>query len=328
MNTPQPVTELPMKLSLATMAEYSEARRRITAEAIGSLPHRITQPGFYDLTAAEYHADPICEPSLSSSVAAQVVLESPAHARLSHPRLNPDYEPRKASDAMEFGNAVHSLALGKGCEVARWDGSTWVPAEAKAFRAQAIAAGKIPLKINDHTRAQDCANALHRQLDEMGLGYVLTDGEPEKVIAWKEGEFWMRAMLDRWIPDRNLIVDIKTTGKSAHPQQAGRTARAMGYDIRSEFYLRGASKLTGIPARKGGLGFMFLFIETSAPYCLTPCFLDEESQARGRRMCGQAIDTWARCMEAKTWPGYATSAVEICTTGYGDMEAESEISAS
>lgn len=288
----------------------------------------ITAPGFYDLTAAEYHADPVCEPSLSSSVAAQVVLESPAHAFLSHPKLNPEYAPRAASDSMEFGSAVHSLSLGKGSEVAMWPGSTWVPAEARAFREQAYAEGKIPLKLHDHARAQDCANALHRQLKEMGLGYVLTEGAQEQVIAWKEGEYWMRAMLDNWHADRNLIVDIKTTGKSAHPQQAGRTARSMGYDIRSEFYLRGASKLTGIPARKGGLGFLFLFVETSKPFCVTPGFLDEESQARGRRLCGQAIDTWSRCMETKTWPGYTTSALEICTTGYGDMEAESEITAS
>ena len=51
-----------------------------------------------DISAEAYHADPAPEPSLSSSVAKILVNLSPAHARIAHPRLNPDYRPRSRAE--------------------------------------------------------------------------------------------------------------------------------------------------------------------------------------------------------------------------------------
>lgn len=291
----------------------------------------IDKPGFYDLTAAEYHADPVFVPSLSSSIAAEIVTRSPAHALLKHPRLVTAGEETagEETEAMGFGSVVHALALGKGSEFAVFDGDSWRGSYAIAFKACAKIAKQTPIKRADFTRAKECADALRAQLELYGLGYVLTDGEPEKVAVWQEGEQWCRAMFDRWIQSRNLIVDIKTTGKSAHPEKVARIITDMNYDLRSEFYLRGASKLTGIPARKGGLGYLFIFVETSAPYAVTPCFLDLALATRGRRRANEAIETWARCMERNEWPAYVNTAVEIAAPGWVDFEIEdSEITSS
>lgn len=304
------------------------------ADAVGILApssRLITSPGFYDLTAAEYHADPVCEPSLSSSLAVDLIVRSPAHARLRHPRLCDASEraDHEETDAMAFGTVVHSLLLGKGSKFSVWHGETWRGGEAQAFKASAEASGVTAIKCADFDRANAVANAARVQLADMGLGYLLTDGKSEQVAVWREGESWCRAMFDKWIPERDLIVDIKTTGKSAHPEKVAKLIAGMDYDMRSQFYLRGAAKLTGIPARKGGIGFMFLFVETAKPYCVTPCFLDEAFQARGTRRAAEAIDIWARCMESKTWPGYAEQAVEIAAPGWVDFEIEeTEIAAS
>jgi hypothetical protein len=291
----------------------------------------IDKPGFYEMPAADYHRDPVIAPSLSSSIAAELVVRSPAHARLKHPRLNPATEETATEEtaAMSFGSVVHELALGSGGGFALWSEETWRGKAAAEFREQAKLDGKTPIKAPDYERAIDAVKRLRDQLESMGLGYVLTEGKSEQVAVWKQGGQWCRAMFDRWIPERGEIWDIKTTGKSAHPEQVARIIPAMNYDLRSEFYLMGAEALTGKPAAHGGLGYQFLFVETTDPFCITPCFVDLALRQRGRRRANEAVATWARCMESGVWPGYVNGPVEIAAPGWVDFEIEdSEIAAS
>lgn len=285
------------------------------------------------MTAEEYHAD-CCEvPSLSSSIAAEIVAKSPAHARLKHPRITPpkpaeeDAEAPKKSPSLDLGSVVHELALKKGGGFAVWEQPTWRGAAAKEFREAAIKAGRTPIKrsgAKGFDAAENIVKRMKDQLARMDLGYVLEEGESEKVAVWKESEHWMRAMYDKWLPDRNLIVDIKTCGSDASPDKIAREVMRWNYDLRSQFYLRGAAKLTGIPARAGGLGYLFIFVETAPPYCITPCFLDATFQARGNMRAEQAIASWGRCMETGIWPGYVTQPIEIAAPGYVEFEIETD----
>lgn len=283
--------------------------------------------GIYDDVPAEfYHADELCvAPTLSSSIAVDLVTRSPAHARLRHPRLINDGAGAaefEVTDEMRFGSVAHELLLGKGGGFAIWEGDSWRGKDAIAFRDAALVEGKTPIKSADFRRAEMMCASVVRQLNAMGLGYILTEGKSEQVAVWQSGDHWNRAMFDRWIPERGEIWDIKTTGKSAHPDQVARTIPTMNYDMRSEFYLMGASAITGLPARKGGIGYQFLFVETTEPFCVTPCFLDLALRERGKRRAQEAIDTWARCMESGVWPGYTTGAQEITAPGWVDYEIE------
>lgn len=289
----------------------------------------ISQPGFYELTAAEYHADPCETPSLSSSLAATIITQSPAHARLKHPRLTSIKRAEEETEAMGFGSVVHELALGKGGGFAIYEGETWRSNDAKALREHAKAGGKTPIKRADFDRAEKLMVSVRAQLKSFGLEYILDEGKSEQVAIWRNGEHCLRAMFDNWIQERNLIVDIKITSKSAHPEQISRAIANMNYDLRSEFYLMGAEKLIGIPARKGGLGYIFLFVETEPPFSVVPCFLDDAYRARGKRRAQEAIDTWCRCMDSGEWPGYVNGPVEIAAPGWVDYELDdSEITTS
>jgi hypothetical protein len=279
--------------------------------------------GLHDgISSAQYHADPCVAPSLSSSIAAEVVTRSPIHARLKHPRFNPSRGVSGETESMAFGSVVHELALGRGGGFSVWDGETWRGNAAQDFKENALLSGQTPIKAADFNRANAVVAAVHRQLIDMGLGYVLEEGKSEQVAIWKRGNHWMRAMFDRWIPERREIWDIKTTGKSAHPEQISRIVPTMNYDLRSEFYLMGAEAVTGIPAKHGGLGYQFLFVETVEPYCVTPCFLDQPLRERGRRRATEAMDKWAECMESGIWPGYVNGAAEITAPGWVDYEIE------
>ena len=282
--------------------------------------------GIHDgIPASVYHADPCPSPSLSSSAAADLLARSPAHVRLHHPRFRTADGSRPADDetpAMAFGSVVHELALGKGGGFAVWTEETWRGKAAAEFRDSAVRAGQTPIKQADFDRAQAVVAAMRTQLDAMGLGYVLTEGKSEQVAVWKSGGQYCRAMFDRWLPERREIWDIKTTARSAHPDQIARLIPSMDYHTRSEFYLMGAEALTGLPSRAGGLGYQFLFVETSAPYCVTPCFLDLSLREHGRKRAQEAINIWSRCMETDNWPGYVSAPAEIAAPGWVNFEIE------
>jgi PDDEXK-like uncharacterized protein DUF3799 len=286
-----------------------------------SLPLRFGK-GFHTIPAAVYHADPCQKPSLSSSVAAQIVNFSPAHVKAEHPRLSKQPVREPATEGMSFGSVVHELLLHEGGGFAVFPGDSWRGKEAAEFKARADADGKTPIKKPDFERAQDLCKKVRRQLKAMRLDHVLTEGSSEVAAIWKDGPSWLRAMFDRWNPKRGEIWDIKTTASSAAPSQIAKLMPRWDYDLRSEFYLMGAEKLTSIPARKGGLSYCFLFIEVTPPFLITPCFLDPSLKARGRQRARQAIDLWGSCMKTGKWPGYTSKPVEIAAPGWVEFEIE------
>lgn len=283
----------------------------------------IAAPGFYDLPAKEYHADPCVIPSLSSSIAVDLIRRSPEHARLRHPRLC-EQKRDEANDSMNLGSIIHELLLGKGGGFAIFEGDSWRGKEAGAFWDNAISAGRTPIKRAEFDLAQELCSHVKEKIVEYGIGHIFSEGESEKVAIWKEGEQYARAMFDRWIPSRNEIWDIKTTGTCAHPDELKRHIASMDYAMRSEFYLRGASQLTGIPAIKGGLGYCFLFVETEPPFSVVPAYLGETFREYGRRKAQQAVDTWRRCMETNTWPSYVSQIVEVDAPAYIAYQLEDE----
>ena len=269
----------------------------------------ITQPGFYDLTAAEYHADPCETPSLSSSIAKILISQSPLHAFTKHPRFNKQVEAFSTSE-LEFGDVVHQLALGKGHGFAIWAGKSWAGKEAGAFWDAALAANKTPIKQADYDRAQAVVASLRKQLEAFGLNYVLDPltGTTEQVCVWKSGPTWMRAMFDRWIPNAREIWDIKTISRSAHPKAVASQIINMGYDLQAEFYKMGPNHLfRETPGYR--VDFGFIFVETSYPYACFPCRLNGEWKTIGISKASRAIAAWADCMESHKWPGYISDRV-------------------
>ena len=67
-------------------------------------------PGMYEMTAAEYHADPCIVPSLNSSTAKVFDAESALHAHHQHPRFGGYRKP--PSKIMNFGKMCHAILLG------------------------------------------------------------------------------------------------------------------------------------------------------------------------------------------------------------------------
>src|SRR5262245_43940260 len=73
-------------------------------------PRTISEPGIYQMTAAENHADVCPEPSLSAGLSKTLIDDSPRHAQNEHARLNPDRQDDEAQ-VLDIGTAAHALLL-------------------------------------------------------------------------------------------------------------------------------------------------------------------------------------------------------------------------
>lgn len=253
-----------------------------------------------EMSAADYHADPSDPPSLSSSIAHLLSSQSPAHAWVAHPKLNPDFQ-REDKGHYDVGTAAHALFLEGDAGVAIVDAPDWRTAAAKEARDQARANGKIPLLAGTFAGIEAMVVAAQRQLDTHAADPPLfTDGKPEQSLVWEElGGVICRARLDWLRDDFATIDDYKTTSKSANPEAYSRALFGIGGDIQAAFYIRGVEALTGrIPA------FRWAVQETSPPYALSVIAPGPDVLTIARKKVEHALALWRRCLASDHWPAY------------------------
>lgn len=259
------------------------------------------------MNEAEYHADPAPIPSLSSSCAKTLIDRSAMHAYAEHPRLG---GMRKAdTDEMDFGSLAHRILLGRGAEIAELQADSWRGGDAAKFWDKAKADKKIPCLSKDLVRAESMAGLIQAQMHDIGLGHVFRDqssmAHSEVAAFWQECDAWCRALFDRLIvtPDRIRVYDLKTMSQSAHPRACAARIASMGYDIQKSHYTRGLEVL--FPEYAGRIDFTFIFVETAAPFAITPVQLDGEWSAVGQSRWERALAKWQECTANNYWPGYA-----------------------
>src|SRR5207245_8942784 len=152
---------------------------------------------FLDVSAEQYHSDPCQQPSLSVSIATELILRSPLHAWQIHPRLGGLRRP--TTEAMSDGTLIHALLLGKGEDrIAVLDVENFRTKAAQEARDAAIAIGRAVVKATDYEEAKGIVETLKGRIAKYG---VVFDGLSEQVIEWHEpteedGDVLCRAMLD------------------------------------------------------------------------------------------------------------------------------------
>lgn len=262
----------------------------------------IDKPGLYEITAAEYHADPTPAPSLSSSIAKELLSTSPRHAWYAHPRLNAQHEDEH-DEKFDRGTAAHAYLLQGETGFELIDAPDFKTNAAKKARDLARLAGKLPLLKHRWDEVVAMAEAARYQLDHHeDRPRPLSGGKAEQTLVWQEGEIWCRARLDWLHDDHRVIDDLKTSAAAAEPDSwIRRQLFGMGYDIQAAFYLRGLKAVTGIDA-----AFRFVVLENFAPYGLCVVGLGPEALDLAERKVETAITRWRECLETGTWPGYPT----------------------
>lgn len=284
----------------------------------------ITEPGIYEMSAEQYHSDPCPEPSLSSSIIKLLIERSALHVWHAHPRLNPHHQPENKTE-FDVGSAAHKLLLGKGAELVTVDAKNYQTNAAKEARDAAYAAGKIPLLPHHREAVERMVTMARMQLDALDMPRrPFTDGLPERVLIWREGDVWCRAMLDWYADDGAFIDDLKTT-TNAEPNAFVRRLGDLGYDIQAAWYRRGAERLSGqVPE------FRFVCVEKDLPHALSVPGLKESDLHAADEKIDLALERWAWCRAHDRWPGYPSRPVTVEMTAsarfrWEDQKASEEL---
>ncbi len=276
----------------------------------------ITAPGAYsaDIVPIEaYHGGEICPgPSISATGLKLIANRSPLHY-WHQSALNPDREPQAEKRHFAIGKAVHdTLLLGD-----RWPSSYHVlpegfsraakvqQAEAIAAADAAIAAGKTTLSAADAATVQAMARSLRRNAFATA---ALSNGEPEVTLAWQDKEtgVWCRARPD-FLPRKRLIVPDVKTAADGSPEAFSRAISSFGYHIAAAHYMAGIEAIFGERPKH----WLHVVIETPAPHAVALYELPPEDIEIGEDIRRRALRTFADCLAADRWPGYAADIVPV-----------------
>jgi PDDEXK-like domain of unknown function (DUF3799) len=261
-------------------------------------------PGFhFDMSARDYFADPCPAPSLTQSVAKVLIDRSPAHARLRHPRLNPDlHEPFEYERALAIGNAAHKLLIGRGKEVCVIEADDFRTKEARATRDTTISQGYVPILAKHIKLARELVVVARAELDAIGLHRAFREGHGETVAVWQEHDLWLRSMIDWADVDADVYYDLKTTGRSAAPHAVPGVMADAGWPVQAAFQERGLDVID--PDRAGRRTFVFVMVENEPPYGVSVHEMSEAVLTIGRKQVDHAVSIWGACVRAGAWPGY------------------------
>lgn len=251
-----------------------------------------------EMPADKYHDDPCEHPSLSSSIAKILIMQSPLHAWHSHPRFNLNAR-QENKEAFDIGTAAHALLLeGEDC-MAVIDADDWRTKAAKAAREEAREAGKIPVLPHQKNAILKMVNAAHGAIAQCSdlSGIKLSDGLAERVILWQDDNIYLRARLDWVSNDRKLILDLKTTDTNASPETFSNQIARMNYDLQAAHYLE-ANDVEGAK-------FVFMVQEVTAPHAVSFVGVSPSMLELGQMKLWKAKEIWRECITKKEWPGYS-----------------------
>ncbi len=284
-----------------------------------------TEPGIYaNVPELDYHAD--CYPvSLSNSVLKVEMAQSLAHARLLHPRINPDHKP-KHSAAFDLGTSFHVLALQDEPKIEICDFSDWRKNEAKAVKAAAYALGRVPLLTHEYATVLDMCGEFNVQLGRLPQceGWFV-DGDTELTLCWDEPVLGTdhtiraRCRID-WTDGAGTFVDLKSTGLSAAPRDFSRAFFRLGYDIQAAWYSRGISRLYGAdnPA------FFFAVCETTAPFAVGAYGVSNAALGLANEKIDRALVRWDKALRSDEWPAYSSEIQYLGPTDWMIAQWEDE----
>lgn len=275
----------------------------------------ISEPGAYDLTDEQYHADPVVGGSLSSTGARTLVTSAPARYLWDREHGRPD------TRAFDHGRAAHRKVLGAGSDVVviagtGKDPNAWNTNDTKAAVAEARAAGLTPIRPADAETVEAMAAALRAHPTVGPLFARPGRAEASFVARDEESGVMCRARID-WMPDvpatgRVLVVDYKTTTDASTRGFAASMAK-YGYHQQGPFY---CDVLTWLGLDNGRSPRTVLVAqEKEPPYLVNVGSPTDRAVEWGRVLNRKARHTYRTCTASGLWPGY-----DAGPTGVADLD--------
>ncbi len=271
----------------------------------------VPSAGIYKMPIMEYVNDPAPEPSFNSGMGKALLTQSPLHAKLSHPRLNPNYRGEHSS-RMDLGTVAHAVLLeGDESGVELIDADDWRTKAAKEARDIARAAGKVPMLAKDMYTVRAMVKAAVDAIYVSELCEYWMEAIPEQSLIWQEGGTWCRSRPDKLTKNGRVYFDFKTT-QDANPAKFVRNIINNGYDIQVALGIRGIKAL--IPDANPTA--VFVCQEIEPPYAVSFVSLEPQFLSIANERLELALYRWRDCLQHKEWPGYPSRVCYVSAPGY------------
>jgi exodeoxyribonuclease VIII len=220
--------------------------------------------------------------------------------------------------ALVLGRAVHTLVLEgeeafnqryiKGLDLEKKknvDKETWAEFYLKHL-------DKEVLDMEAYQKVRDIRDAVYSHPMAKDL---LKEGVSEQTIIWRDPE---TGLLCKCRPDlspdpaKKALIDLKTT-RDASPRAFTRSIIDYGYARQSRIYLD-AVNYHGKGLKAGGSNkydaFIFIAVETKAPYRVEIYMLDKEFLDYGLSEYQRLMQIEVECQENDFWPHYSSEGIE------------------
>lgn len=214
---------------------------------------------------------------------------------------------RTPSPAQALGTALHMAILEPDRFLETYAVKPEVDARTKAGKeaiAEAAAGGKELLPKFDFEAALTTAARLR---EHPFYRKFVDDGVYES--SWFSDHplgARCKGRVDIWLPNKNVIVDIKTC-ETSETRLFSRDAIKYLYHAQAAFYMDLVAAATGVPVD----GFVILALEKTEDRDFRAFWLDPELIERGRSDYRVWLMQWLHCEETGTWPGYQPELVTL-----------------
>lgn len=262
----------------------------MTDPAGASLQRQLDLPGKADHFLSADPFDYFSVPALNASLAKQLI-KSAAHGR--EYMLNP----LRPTASMQLGTAVHAAILEphKTPFVVRPADLDRRTKDGKAAYA-ALEAGGLPILT------QDEADAVQRIRDNVlaiaDVASALSHGKTEVPAFWDGRNVSCKAKADLVAGD--AVFDIKTC-QDASQRGFLSSVYKYGYALQARHYL------DGFDASE----FIFIAVETSAPYAVAVYDLSDDLLSKGDKFLDIAAARYRHGMNTGEWPGFDSHVVTL-----------------
>lgn len=258
------------------------------------------------MPATDYHKIE----ALSAS-GAKLLLRSPAHY------LAARNTPREPSAAMRLGTIVHGLILepdtfrDQFAVMPKFDKRTTIGKKAaEEFEQNNV--DKIVIDEYTHERATAIATSV---LKHPVVTQHLRGGNAEVTMLWDQYGVPCKARYDYMTG--SAIFDVKTC-QDASPEGFSRQIANFQYHLQAAHYAAGFREVVGWDLDR----FVFIAVETEAPYATGVYTLDARSLQSGRLLMERAAEAYKKALEHATdMPAvYSPDVVEISVPAWAQVE--------
>jgi hypothetical protein len=191
----------------------------------------------------------------------------------------------------------------------------WSANYCKAWYKQQIRDGNIVLSQAEFDTVNGCVNSI---AEHPVCKTIFARGQSEVSVFKKfslGGTALRKARMD-WVPDGNVLVDIKSC-EDASPEAFAKSILNYRYHSQAAYYLDIWNDSHDTPQKQC---FIFVAVEKTAPYLVAVYDLDLKAIGQGRKLNTDDLAKYIHCVSVEQWPGYPQSIVNLDLPQYAYKE--------